>query len=206
MRFTTRHMLAAAAVSLGAATAAPAATLDFMAEANGNERGVTDGTVLTLDGLDVTFTSSDFAYFDSGDAGLGVCKVLTASDQCNPSSDDNVTEGESVTIAFDAAQDLSGFAFRDANHHPLASTETLRFGVNGGALSQVTFADMGGLTFKNVLSATFAYDDGGGDANQFYVQGVTATAAVPLPATLPMIAAGLGALGLVGRRRRRAAA
>lgn len=203
----TRRLTAALAIGLGAATAAPAATLDFLAEGNRDERGVADGTVLTFDGVDVTFTSSHFAYFDGGDAGLGVCQVLGGwhrTDQCVPPSDDNVTTGEAVTLGFDAAQTLSEFRFRDASHNPLASEETLLFGVNGGPLAQYTFGGLNALVFSGVQSATFAYDDSGNNSAQFYVESASAVAAVPLPATAPLIAAALGAFGLVGRRRRSA--
>jgi hypothetical protein len=205
------------------ASGASAATLNFMAEANGNERGVSDGYVLNsvnTDFTNVTLSAngSNYAYFDSGNAGLGVCSVLTTTFQCNPANDDNVTVTEAVTIAFDAAMTLSGLLFRAEGHVPLASaTQTLLFGTNGGTLARYTFSELIGLTFSNVLSATFAFDDApfsaGADARniaqnaeQFYLQSATVVPGggilppVPVPATAPLL---LGALGLFGVGMRR---
>ncbi|MFV0383597.1 VPLPA-CTERM sorting domain-containing protein [Paracoccus sp. (in: a-proteobacteria)] len=199
----TFKMIAAAAVLSGAmAASSSAATLDFMAEANSYERGVTNGTTITFDGLDVTFTSSHFAYFDKGNAGLGVCMNMTATNQCNPANDDNLTVGETVTLSFDTAQNLSGLMFRAEGHIPLSDNRTLMFATNGGALTEYTFAALSGASFMDVSSATFGF--GGSKPDQYYVQQITATPTVPLPATAPLALAGMGALAMMRRRRRAA--
>lgn len=198
------------------ATGAGAATLDFVAEANNNgERGVANGTTLTINGVDVTFNAGNgVAYFDRssaaevlrGGAGLGVCSTgLTNAAQCNVPSDDNVTISEAVTLSFNSAQTLSGLLFNAEGHQALTSnTLTLQFGINGGALSSFTFADLMTQSFSNVTSATFAY--GGTNPDQYYVSALTAVAAVPLPATLPLMAGALGLLGFGAKRRRKQAA
>ncbi|MCR8724068.1 VPLPA-CTERM sorting domain-containing protein [Frigidibacter sp. ROC022] len=193
--------------------AAQAATLDFMGYANSGEKGVANGTMISspfFDGETVTFSATAsgndaYAYFDAGDAGLGVCKSLTQSDQCTPSSDDNVTYGEAVTIAFDGLRTLSDILFRAEGHVPLTTNETLLFGINGGTLTEYTFAGLSGLSFGNVSSATFAF--GGTSEQQFYIQSAVVTAAtVPLPAAAPMLLMALGGFGFAARRKRKQAA
>lgn len=201
--------------SIVATGSAGAAVLDFVAYPNINgEKGVNDGTVINFDGLDVTFTSSHFAYFDrssasevanGGGAGLGVCKVLTNNAQCNPASDDNLTIGETVTLSFGAAQTLSDLKFNAEGHTALASDVlTLTFGINGGALQSVSFADMAASVFNNVTSITFGFDESQ-TGDQYYIAGFTAVAAIPLPATAPLLIGALGLMGLARRRRRQAA-
>ncbi len=202
MRIMIKSLAAAVVIAAGTAMSAQSATLDFIAEAAGNERGVVDGTTITFDGLDVEFNSSHFAYFDdlSGGkpAGLGVCKVLTGSDQCSPSNDDNITAGESVTLSFKGlAVDFMATSFFDADHNSLAgSLDTLLIGVNGGPTASFSFADALTTTFSGIKSITFAF--GGTDSDQFYVGGATASK-VPLPAGLPLLIGGLGILGFARR-------
>jgi hypothetical protein len=198
--------VSAAALALVAATSVSAATLDFVAEAAGNERGIASGTSLTIDGLAVTFSANSTysPYFDdlSGGkpGGLGVCKVLTTSDQCNPSSDDNVTMGEAVTLGFGTPVTLSGLVFNDADHNSLAtSAAELLIGINGDPLRLSRFRSASSGVFTDVSSITFAH--GGRDPSQFYVSGATATP-VPLPAAGLLLAGGLGLLG-VGRAMKR---
>ncbi len=210
-----RTFLTATAVVLATGAVANAATLDFLADANASERGVASGTVINsiFTGFtNVTLSANDgfSPYFDKGNAGLGVCKVLTASAQCNPSDDDNVTISEMLTIAFDTAMNLSNMVFTGEGHssaagiEPLTTTETLLFAINGGTLAQYTFADLSAASFTNVLSASFHYDDGASTAEQFYLASADVTP-VPLPAALPMLAAAMGGLGFLARRRRKAA-
>lgn len=208
---------------------ATAATLDFVGEADFNERGVNDNTVIKMDGVNVTFSSNYFAYFDHGSAGLGVCKQVDnpgvssadgKGNQCNtdipnPASDDNITVKESVTIAFDSALDLEQLRFNQEGHVPfsgLALNDTLLFGINDDGLARYTFGELQAANFTNVLSATFAYDDDhfvfddrhiGRNAEQFYLASAVVTP-VPVPAALPLLLAGVAGLGAMARRRRKA--
>lgn len=236
MKILTTTILAAT-LSAGGASAA---VLDFLAAATNNERAFHDGTTVTIDGLDVTLsaglqsnygadpavTDDAYAYYDHGDAGLGVCRNVSdftvsstgkanrcdkvSGDPTSGAGDDNVTVSEYVTLAFDTLQNLSSFTFRNSNHNPITSTtETLLVGLNGGALTQYTFAALGGAfpSFFDVSEITLAYDNGASTANQFYLSSVTAEEdpnlnEVPLPAGLPLMLAGLAGLGVASRRRK----
>lgn len=201
----------AAAATMGFA-AANAALVDFGADANNNgERAAPNG--LNINGVIMNFASTpaqSVAYLDASSgglpAGLGVCKVILNGD-CNPSNDDNVTDGESVTISFvNGPFNLSGFIFRDENHNLLngsagnqGNIDTLRIGINGGALAVYTFAQAVGLAFNNVSSITFAYNSG-----QFYVNVLDASNQVPIPGALPLLISGLAGLGFAARKKKAA--
>lgn len=205
--------------ALGAAmiaTTAGAATtsLNFVEYANTvGEHGVTSGTIINFGGLDVTFsakkaggTGDAYPYFDESialedGAGLGVCKHLDADKECTPNSDDNVTTGESVTIAFDTAQKLRKMFFNAEGHMKIADDLTLLFGINGDPLARWTFGALSAAKFTGVTSATFAFDSGR-KGDQFYVGGATVSP-VPLPAAGFMLLTALG--GLAAARRRKSA-
>ena len=106
-----------------------AATFNFILEAEDDERG---GAPLTFSnsGIDLTASGEYYngqnwqaanAYLDDhwnghGDAGLGVCKTITSSLQCNPGSDDNVTIGEKLILDFGQQVTISEIIMADGEH------------------------------------------------------------------------------------------
>ncbi|MFK5980999.1 MAG: hypothetical protein QM488_19180 [Rhizobiaceae bacterium] len=198
-----KSLLASAvlAVLVGFSPAANAVTLDFVAEAAGDERGLMDGDVINFSGLNVTFSATGgSAYFDdlSGGkpAGLGVCTTLNSGLQCTPSSDDNITAGEAVKLAFfDAPVDFSGLYFYGSDHDPVIGTDTLLIAINGGMLSSISFGAASAAVYSSIDSIEFGYD-----GHQFYIGG--ASAVVPIPAALPLFGTGLALMGFLGWRRK----
>ncbi|MEO9575153.1 MAG: VPLPA-CTERM sorting domain-containing protein [Tateyamaria sp.] len=210
-----------------AATSGLAATfnIDFVGAAAGNEQGVEGealffsstgyaGTTAGAGLLSVTGTANTTynAYLDdlSGGkpAGMGVCKILNSNDQCNPAGDDNIQQGERLTLTFGSAvKNLTDFVFHDANHNALAGSALefqYRERINGSPNPDwvtTSFAGIGtiagpidGLRFKTK----------GSTHTPFYVSSFTVST-VPVPAALPLILVGMGGFAFMARRKRKSA-
>ena len=152
----------------------------------------------TVDGLTLTATgrtaaSGAFAYLDSGNAGLGVCKALNGNNQCAPSSDDNVTVNEILDLHFDklAKIDFNQGVFRDAGHDII--NPNIEISVDGSSFSTLNLDSMQQGTdfeFRTLNSA-----------NQFYISVLSADAvSVPTPGTLVLFALGLVGLSVARRK------
>jgi hypothetical protein len=205
-------VVTAVAVLQAVSFSAGAVTFDFVAEAAGNEHGAASIIVNDVSGLSVTATGFDtstgaayFAYLDDlsgGPGGLGVCQNLSV-DQCDPSSDDNVTFGESLKLVFNQEVTIDQITFNNGDHKQIFSGD-FDLTINGG--STVTYA----LTniFNMPLTGTeFIFSNpntlGGSDVSneyQFYIGALEVTP-VPLPAAVWLFGCGLFGLVAVARRR-----
>lgn len=207
--------LLAAAGLLVASTAAQAFTVDFANIADTEGEAGYLSWARTFDGVELTATATTtasgsaqdaYAYFDSGNAGLGVCKVVTYSAQCNPSSDDNVTDKEFLKIAFDSQVTIDQIVFRNSNHgQTWNSGANFDVSIDGGSFNTYALAGLFDLDLVG-SSFVFASDRFGTQSvnDQFYISALTAegtpVVGTPISGTVGLI--GLGLLGLVRLKRR----
>lgn len=171
-----------------------------------------DGITLTASGSNANRGFAD-AFFDKGNAGLGVCSTTHADpgkSGCatgigSDPGDDNVNGtqgGETLTLDFGQVVSITSMLFNDDGHVPLTGS----IGLNGGVLTVAGGAVIGGfhlLMEQSVFNFRFIGD-------QFYVGGVRAVvplpspvAPVPLPSAGMLLAGAVGGLGVAARRRRR---
>jgi hypothetical protein len=212
----------AAAAFIGIAAPAEAASYNFTAIADGAQFQSTTGPrfgfegswAAVVGGLDhmifdggvgLLATGNNIsgpahAFFDSGNAGLGVCSSASCVTGVPGAitSDDNLNrDEESLTFTFDQVVRVTGMSIRNANHNPangdfefLGQTFSIIDGVvDAGALALLAPA----------ASYTMRYITNG---PEIYVGSVTVEA-IPVPAGLLLLGSGLASLGFVGWRRQR---
>lgn len=162
----------------------------------------------TTGGLTITFTAmkganNASAYLDFGNAGLGVCGTTLAPqavknvNECNPSSDDNITTGEFVTLKFNKDVTITKTTYNNNHDGYLSAGDKIL--VNGVAKGIVLNAGTGVVTDSYVLGAGTGISYGYCN-QQFYLTSIDVEA-VPEPATLGLFGLGLALVGFAIRRR-----
>lgn len=194
--------------------AAVAANFDFVSYADVD--GDSDGHLewgysafsVTESGIGLTATGkySDgmggwndaFAYLDQGNAGLGVCKNITVGNQCVIGSDDNVTPGEKLILAFDQVVSLDEVIFRDGGHGQSFSGD-FQLSIDGGALMSYALTASFIEPLVGQKFEFFNNNSNTSNAYQFYIDTANVSA-VPIPAALFLFTPAL--LGFFGMRKK----
>ena len=146
--------------------------------------------------------------------GLGVSSAGFTS--TTGAGDDQIDTGQTLTLTFGTAIDLQGvLTLFDSGHTPFGgNTATGSIVINGTTVSLANANNENlGVLFNDVLSLSFTVGSNSLLDPEYYVSGLVFTrdtsrsgGNTPLPAALPLFASGLGALGLLGWRRKRKAA
>ena len=156
------------------------------------------------------------AYLDAFSGGLPAgLGVYSTSSGCSGTSDDNVGRvrdtgavTETLTLKFDTTVKLTDLLFRNRDHGVFVGSlmiNGISFTTNAaGELTSAALTLLAAVDTFNFFSLTGGTTDADRLGKDFYISGATASA-VPLPGALPLFATGLGALGLIGWRRKRKA-
>lgn len=208
IRSTFAALLLTAGVSANAST-----TWNFVSMANSGEYGISTLSLLG-DGFSVDITGTkngidSYAYLDSGHGGLGVCGTLTAGNQCNPANDDNITSNEVLTMTFNNAVTIDKIWFNN-NHDGDGTLSGNNVQIGGTDYSLIlatgvpSFSDdwTPNTSFYVAAGGSLSFQLASTNFDQFYISGMTVTAAVPEPETYAMLMAGLGLIGFMARRRK----
>ncbi|HHH38611.1 MAG TPA: hypothetical protein ENK50_03425 [Sedimenticola sp.] len=204
------RILGASALLLGSHLAM-AASFDFaeIADTQGEQGALTlsfsDGGIdLTATALDLATNSPINPYLDSGNAGLGACKILDASNQCTPSSDDNVTKNESLSLTFDRKVKIEKVTFVNGEHGSVfADDSTFQLTIDMQAPTDHALEAVFGIG-QDLTGRAFSFanlNDDTGNGYQFYISTMEVSA-VPLPAAAWLFGGGLISLLGVARRKR----
>ncbi len=219
-------LAALAALSIGAARADPLDFIKLTEEAVvGYGESAWTALVLSVGGATVTITghasddndAQQYAYLDWNKAGLGVCKDVSSGvvpnvkrpgnsgNQCNPSSDDNITTNEYLTFVFDRDVVISKLWFNNNHDGGFGAGDKVSI---DGSLYDVMTGYAGGANGIGAFLVSAGYEFKVGFGNeQFYVSGIEVSdrrLLVPEPNSLALAALALFGLAAMRRRRRKA--
>jgi hypothetical protein len=156
--------------------------------------------------------------FNGNIGGMGVCSVLNARNQCNPSSDDNVSidGGKQEKLVWEFSENVRSvtLTLRDSEHFlfngadtpgspkdPDTGTFQYAYGTSENWVTAGTDAlGMFSLVLDGSSNVLMFRAVAAGLTNHFYIAS-TQVAAVPLPPALLLLLSGLAAVGVMGRRK-----
>ncbi len=156
-----------------------------------------------MNGANIDIFIDDIAsgnpYFDADSGGrpggLGSCRTLTASAQCNPSSDDNLTISAEESLKFEFRTDdgattganFGNFVFSDDNHQTITGDIQVTNDV-GSMLIAVTggIADFSGLSGSTFLIFNDQNDTTNNGTGNYYISQANISE-VPLPPRRRMV-------------------
>lgn len=181
------------------------ATLDVFANRNYTNRGANRvHEALIFDTENGADRDSDLQSPFTRDGGTDVSfagGVLAISENDLSAGDlpDDNGNGGTITFNFLQAINFSGFSIYDDASITVTANNGASY--SAGVATDGAFNDfaIGDERFFNITSLTFDFGRDSGAIDNLQVS------AVPLPAGLPLLLAGLGAFGIAGRRRRKQA-
>lgn len=150
--------------------------------------------------------SRAFAYLDWGNAGLGVCKSAnstganpdSSTNQCNPSSDDNVTVGEYLAFSFNQDVQIDNFWFNNNHDGGFGAGDLVTIGGSDFAVGTGYVGGNNGIgpfMLGKGSELLVRYKN-----EEFYISGMEVST-VPEPSTLALVGLGIIGLGLRSRRK-----
>ncbi len=215
MKMTTaKTLLAAAALTIASVGAAQASTVTF------NMSDVTEGSAadsVSSGGIDMSVTAAGgeglLTLFSNGALGVGDGKLGSNPDGSGTDGGDLMSVGETLTFVFNPIVELVQSVIFESRTGTdtvqiknLADGSTAVFDIvdlNGNGNPKLFAFDLTSLGqgFNNIGSSfEFTVLSASGSNPGVAIQSIT-VAAVPVPASLPMVLAGLGAFGLMRRRK-----
>lgn len=220
---TMLKLTTATAAVIVAAGAAHAVTIDFESFAHGDlvtsvtAGGITADVTVDSNGAfdqarifdtDETNTADpdlEAPFSGSGQEFPG--NILIISENGSASNPDDERLGGTITFNFSAPVDFTGFSAYDGGLFEVTSAKGDTLAVAGNVVAGDNLSNRIDITdgnFLGVSTLNFIYMDAGEGASGG-IDDLTFTpsvAPIPVPAALPLLAAGLGGLVLVGRRRK----